>query len=122
MLSPSLPATFLPARPPPLPDSVSFDPLHPQPSAPSVNALAPAEKLDPRQPRALLLHAFKSHKLLGKPAGEQRHYEYLLNTPLGRDFTLITSDGVEFKVHMTMILGRSKVLQDGIFPGDVSAT
>jgi hypothetical protein len=45
-----------------------------------------------------------------------------LNTQLGRDFTLITSDDVEFKVHMTMILGRSKMLQDGIFPGDVSDT
>jgi hypothetical protein len=119
MLSPSHPTTCLPARPPPLPDHVTFGPLHPQPSAPSVNA--PTENLDPRQPRALLLHAFKGHKLLKKES-EQRRYDYLLNTQLGRDFTLITSDGVEFKVHMTMILGRSKMLQDGIFPGDVSDT
>ncbi|KAF2832076.1 hypothetical protein CC86DRAFT_340312 [Ophiobolus disseminans] len=46
------------------------------------------------------------------------HGECLVKTSLGHDFALITADGVEFKVHRTMILGRSKMLQDSIFHGD----
>jgi hypothetical protein len=45
----------------------------------------------------------------------------LLKTPVGRDFTLIASGGVEFKVHSIMLLGGSKMLQGGLHPDNVSA-
>jgi hypothetical protein len=43
----------------------------------------------------------------------------LLATPIGRDFTLITAAGVEFQVHSIMLIGGSKTLQEGLFPGGV---
>ena len=48
------------------------------------------------------------------------HDKYLLNTPLGRDFALVTTVGVEFKVHSMMLIGGPKMLQEGLYPGGVS--
>jgi hypothetical protein len=48
-----------------------------------------------------------------------RHAELLLGTPIGRDFKLITAAGVEFQIHSIMLIGGSKVLQEGLFPGGV---
>jgi len=44
-----------------------------------------------------------------------------LKTPIGRDFSLNSSDGVEFKVHKTMLLGGPDMLVKSIFLGGVSA-
>lgn len=51
-----------------------------------------------------------------------RHAQVLLNTPIGRDFNLITAAGVEFMVHSIMLIGGSKMLQEGLFPGNVRVT
>jgi hypothetical protein len=48
------------------------------------------------------------------------HLAFLLDTPVGRDFNLITAAGVEFKVHSMMLIGGSKFIQEGLFPGGVS--
>jgi hypothetical protein len=46
----------------------------------------------------------------------------MLHTPLGRDFTLVTAVGVEFKVHSQWLLGESAALEEYLHPGGVSAT
>jgi hypothetical protein len=52
---------------------------------------------------------------------QNSHNTFLLNTPLGRDFSLVTADGkAVFKVHLSMFLGSSKVLSEAVFPGGVS--
>jgi hypothetical protein len=47
------------------------------------------------------------------------HTHFLLETPIGRDFNLITAAGVEFKIHSAMLIGGPKALQEGLFPGGV---
>lgn len=62
--------------------------------------------------------------------------EALRKSPIGRDFALVssrlhtegfgseadrlvqmTAAGVEFKIHSLMVIGGSKMLEDGLFPG-----
>lgn len=118
MLSP--PPSSLPARPP-TPTDFTIFPDAPKNRAPA-EVLDPhnSTKLEPRQPRTLLVEALTGRKR-AKPPHEQNHDQYLLKTQLGRDFALRTSAGVEFKIHVTKILGRSKTLQEYIFPGQVRA-
>jgi hypothetical protein len=97
------------------------------------------DKVDPRSARNLLRKAFKrsweplpnAQKLQNEYVTLQdvrirrltiaeRHASLLLNTPIGRDFNLITTAGVEFKVHSVLLIGGSKFLQEGLFPGGVS--
>jgi hypothetical protein len=97
------------------------------------------EKVDPRSARNLLRRAFKrsweplptAQKLQNEYVTlrddrfwrltmVRRHLTLLLDTPIGRDFNLITAAGVEFKVHSVMLIGGSKFLQEGLFPGGVS--
>jgi hypothetical protein len=33
----------------------------------------------------------------------------------------MTAAGVEFRIHSIMVIGGSKMLEDGLFPGGVSA-
>ena len=49
-----------------------------------------------------------------------RHVQTLLETPIGRDFNLITASNVQFKVHSLLFIGGSKVFQEGLFPNGVS--
>lgn len=79
------------------------------------------EKQDAQPPRTFLRIAFDGLKMQ-KPINKENHSEFLHNTQLGRDVSLHTSEGVEFKVHSAMILGRSQMLQDILFPGDVSGS
>ncbi|KAF2647560.1 hypothetical protein K491DRAFT_299034 [Lophiostoma macrostomum CBS 122681] len=47
------------------------------------------------------------------------HAKALMDTPIGRDFTIISSDGVKFKVHTAMIIGGPLALQDFVYPGNM---
>jgi hypothetical protein len=97
------------------------------------------EKVDPRSARNLLRRAFKrsweplptAQKLQNEYVTlrddrfwrltmVRRHLTLLLDTPIGRDFNLITAAGVEFKVHSVMLIGGSKFFQEGLFAGGVS--
>jgi hypothetical protein len=124
MLVPPLPG--LPARPlTPTDFEILEDAENGQPPTQSVGPLKSVrEMLESRQTQALLENAFANRKRPKHPRQPvaQDHNEYLLKTPLGRDFAVQISDGVEFKVHTTMILGHSKTLQEYIFPGEVSFT
>ncbi|KAI8935919.1 hypothetical protein NX059_007427 [Plenodomus lindquistii] len=76
-------------------------------------------KPHPCSARNLLLGVFKK-SWERPPTPERLHKEHakgLLKTPIGRDFNLITAAGVEFKIHSIMLIGGSKMLQDGLFPG-----
>ncbi|KAH4417155.1 hypothetical protein HBH92_063200 [Parastagonospora nodorum] len=137
------PSAGLPARPPPMnasfaqpsgPQKVFYFGSGAQPtttgdpfaaSKESKQAPAAVEPLDARHPRSVLRNflaggnfGFKGHAQHNLKA----HGEYLLATPLGRDFALVTSVGVVFKVHAMMLLGGSKKLQNSIFPGDTSSS
>jgi hypothetical protein len=97
------------------------------------------EKVDPRSACNLLRKAFKrgweplpqAQKLQNEYVNlrddhfrrltiVRRHLSFLLDTPVGRDLNLITAAGVEFMVHSVMLIGGSKFLQEGLFPGGVS--
>ncbi|KAI4624924.1 uncharacterized protein J4E87_005405 [Alternaria ethzedia] len=77
------------------------------------------EKIDTRSARNLLCKVFKkpyAHPPAAKKL-QANHVQFLLETPIGRDFNLITAAGVEFKVHSIMLIGGPKALQEGLFPG-----
>ncbi|KAB2101101.1 hypothetical protein AG0111_0g11084 [Alternaria gaisen] len=75
--------------------------------------------VDPRNASNLLRKVFKKgwDPLPTAQKLHTEHAELLLDTPIGRDFTLITVAGVEFQVHSIMLIGGSKALQEGLFPG-----
>lgn len=50
----------------------------------------------------------------------RRHEDSLVRSPLGRDFTLVTASGVEFKIHSTVLIGGPKMLLESLYPGGVS--
>ena len=97
----------------------------PVPQAPMLHretASIQPEKIDTRSARNLLCKVFK--KPYAQPPAAKKlqanHVQFLLETPIGRDFNLITAAGVEFKVHSIMLIGGPKALQEGLFPGGVS--
>ncbi|KAF1836578.1 hypothetical protein BDW02DRAFT_493360 [Decorospora gaudefroyi] len=73
------------------------------------------EKIDPRSARNLLRGAFKQN--LQKLTRSCRHMCFLFHTPIDRNFGLITACGVEFNIHSVLLIGGSKMLQEGVFPG-----
>lgn len=84
------------------------------------NASFSLSKPHPCSARNLLLGLFKK-RWERPPTAEKlknEHAQVLLKTPIGRDFNLVTAAGVEYKVHSTMLIGGSKMLQDGLFPDD----
>lgn len=45
-----------------------------------------------------------------------RHALHLLKSPIGRDLSLLTATGVEFKVHPVIVVGGTKYLEEQLFP------
>ncbi|KNG49126.1 ww domain-containing protein [Stemphylium lycopersici] len=80
------------------------------------------EKIDSRSARSLLNRIFKKKReaLPTAQSIKAEHTQFLLDTPIGRDFSLITAAGVEFQVHSALLVGGSKTLQEGLFPGGVN--
>ncbi|KAJ4301088.1 hypothetical protein N0V90_003178 [Kalmusia sp. IMI 367209] len=77
---------------------------------------------DPFSASNLLAHTLKRASRISMkqlPTTEHLRKERLvglLNTPVGRDFKLITSAGVEFAIHATMLIGGPKQLEQVLFP------
>ncbi|KAF1845755.1 uncharacterized protein K460DRAFT_284625 [Cucurbitaria berberidis CBS 394.84] len=76
-------------------------------------------KVDPRTARNLLRKAFRfsAGSLPSQNQIRTDHEKYLLETPIGRDFALVTALGIEFKIHSMMLIGGPKMLQEGLYPG-----
>ncbi|KAG9196321.1 hypothetical protein G6011_01442 [Alternaria panax] len=70
------------------------------------------QQVDPRNACDLLRKVFKKG-WDPLPTAQKLHTD----TPIGRGFNLITAAGVEFQVHSIMLIGGSKALQEGLFPG-----
>ncbi|KAF2854656.1 hypothetical protein T440DRAFT_551734 [Plenodomus tracheiphilus IPT5] len=73
------------------------------------NATVSSPKPHPCSARNLLLGVFK--KGWERPSTAEKlqkvHAKVLLTTPIGRDFTLVTAAGVEFKFHSVMLIEKS---------------
>jgi hypothetical protein len=74
----------------------------------------------PSSVKKLLVEYVCSNPLKACSNATFRRMDGLLKTSVGRDFTLITTSSVLFKVHSAMLIGSPKVLEDGVFPGGVT--